>query len=202
MNTSLNNRYYLMRHGESLANKQGLIVSHPGNAIDNFGLTTNGANQVSQAALNTRLSNDTIIISSDYKRAVETAEIMHNVLSMKSAISYDCSLRERDFGSWELSSHENYEAIWQQDVENSKTTFKNNVESVQQVLERGIKTIQRLESEFKQQSILIVGHGDVLQILFAYYQNIDPRFHRSLNPINNADIRQLVKTQVKQKLMA
>ena len=202
MNTSLNNRYYLMRHGESLANKQGLIVSHPGNAIDNFGLTTNGANQVSQAALNTRLSNDTIIISSDYKRAVETAEIMHNVLGMKSPISYDCSLRERDFGNWELSSHENYEAIWQQDLENSKTTFKNNVESVQQVLERGIKTIQQLESEFKQQSILIVGHGDVLQILFAYYQNIDPRFHRSLNPINNADIRQLVKTQVKQKLIA
>ena len=56
-----------MRHGQSTANKQGLIVSAPDNALNDYGLTLNGANQVLEAALNTRLNTNTIIVSSDYK---------------------------------------------------------------------------------------------------------------------------------------
>ena len=141
----LNNRYYLMRHGESIANKQGLIVSHPNNAVNDFGLTTNGANQVLEAALNTRLTNNTIIVSSDFKRALETAQIMHNVLSLKTPITYTASLRERDFGQWELSDHENYNLIWQQDLENKKVTMAKGVETVEHVLKRSNDAIQTLE---------------------------------------------------------
>lgn len=201
MDTQFKNRYYLMRHGESIANKEGLIVSSPNNAINRYGLTTNGANQVLEAALNTRLDDNAIIVSSDYKRAIESANIMHSVISTSSPIVIEPLLRERDFGQWELSDDSYYNNVWQQDIK-SPNTRVNNVESVQQTLSRGLQVIKKLESMHQEKKILLVGHGDVLQILLAYYHQIDPRFHRSLNPIANADIRSLSQYDAYQKALA
>jgi len=201
MDIQLKNRYYLMRHGESIANKEGLIVSSSKNAINGYGLTTKGADQVLNAALSTRLGNELIIISSDYKRAVETATIMRSVLGISKEITYEPLLRERDFGAWELTEHENYEKIWQQDLTNPEETIKH-AETVQQVLDRGLKVIKSLEKTYDDEKILLVGHGDVLQILFAYHHNINPRFHRSLSSIANADIRSLTQLEGLDKELA
>lgn len=189
------NRYYLMRHGESLANRRGLIISHPEHALNNYGLTTLGAEQVMTAALNTRLNQDTIIVSSDYLRARETAEIMHSVLSCKSEITFNTNLRERDFGDWELSDHSNYEKVWFHDL-NSSAQPSNKVESVTQTLNRGLSVIDSLETEYQDRSILLVSHGDVLQILLAHHHQMNPRFHRSLRSLANADIRSLAKLEL------
>lgn len=193
-----NNRYYLMRHGESLANRNGLIVSHPENAIDNYGLTAKGAEQVMNAALHTRLNIDTVIVSSDYKRARETAEIMHGVLGCKQPIKTDETLRERDFGNWELTDHQNYQQVWQNDI-NDPNNAANQVETVGQVLTRVLSTINHLDQQHTDKSILLVGHGDVLQILLAHHHNINPRFHRSLTSLANADIRSLAKLELAAK---
>ncbi len=190
-----NNRYFLLRHGESLANRRGLIVSHPSNALQDYGLTAKGAEQVMQAALTTRLNSDTVIVSSDFKRAAESAEIMHSVLACKDDIKYDVQLRERNFGDWELSDHSNYEKVWKNDI-NSPAQSQNNVEPVDHVLERGVSLIESLEQGYTDRSILLVGHGDVLQILLSHHHNINPRFHRSLSAIGNADIRSLAKLEL------
>jgi len=192
MEALLKNKYYLMRHGESIANKQGLIVSSANNAINDYGLTTKGAEQVLKAAFNTRLNKQVIIVSSDYKRAIETANIIHSVLGVENPVVKEPLLRERDFGDWELSDHSNYNDVWQQDLLKPSECV-NSVESVKQTLKRGCKVITKLESKYHKETILLVGHGDVLQILFAYYQDIEARFHRSLSCINNADIRSLQK---------
>lgn len=201
MNIKLSNRYYLMRHGESIANKEGLIVSSAFNAINRYGLTNKGAQQVLNAALNTRLGSELVIISSDYKRAIETATIMHSVLGATLCVGYEPLLRERDFGDWELGEHENYEKVWQQDLTNPQERI-NNVETVEETLERGLSVISKLEETFSDKKILLVGHGDVLQILFAYHHNINPRFHRSLNSIANADIRSLKHLEAQHRELA
>lgn len=36
------NRYHLLRHGESIANRRGLIASRPENALESYGLTPRG----------------------------------------------------------------------------------------------------------------------------------------------------------------
>ncbi len=192
---SANNRYYLMRHGESLANRRGLIVSHPENAIENYGLTTKGAEQVMDAALKTRLSSDTVIISSDFKRAKETADIVSSVISSNDAVTLEPKLRERNFGDWELADHANYETVWQHDI-NNPSQSQQNVESVDQVLDRGLSVLTVLDKKYTNKNILLVGHGDVLQILLAHHHNINPRFHRSLSSIGNADIRSLAKLEL------
>lgn len=186
------NRYYLMRHGESVANVKGLIVSSPENALGGFGLTNYGSQQVTQAALNTRLDRETIIVSSDYRRALETAEIVKSVIDVISPISIDSRLRERDFGAYELEDHKHYQEVWLHDV-NHPDQSKNSVESVLDTVARGLELIASLDQQHKDKSILLVGHGDVLQMLLAHHHNINPRFHRSLSSIGNADIRSLTK---------
>ncbi len=184
-----------MRHGESLANRRGLIVSAPDNALNDYGLTSKGADQVMASALNTRLSANITIITSDYKRARESAEIMSSVLSCSNDVLIDTRMRERDFGAYELSDHSNYETVWQNDVTNPDESI-NGVETVENVLKRGLATIESLEKTHRNQTILLVGHGDVLQILLSHHQNINPRFHRSLSSIGNADIRSLSKLEL------
>ncbi len=195
------NRYYLMRHGQSEANRQGIIVSRPENAIDHYGLTTKGAEQVMASALNTRLDRDTIIVSSDYKRAIESARIVKSVIDCQHEIIIDKSLRERDFGNWELKGDEHYASIWHQDVAQPSSSM-NGVETVNATLERGLHAIELLETQFNGKKILLVSHGDVLQILLTHYHNINPRFHRSVNSIGNADIRSLTKLDLASKTPA
>ena len=190
MITKLRNHYYLMRHGESLANQRGIIVSHACNAKDKFGLTSRGSEQVTQAALTSQLDQRTVIITSDYKRARETAEIMGTVLDVALKIEDSLLLRERNFGNWELQSDEYYDKVWQQDVK-EPLLAQNGVETVRNVATRTTDLLQSLESRFQDQAILLVGHGDVLQILSALQQDINPRFHRSLAAMGNAEIRLL-----------
>ena len=183
-----------MRHGESLANQRGIIVSHACNAMDEFGLTPRGAQQAANAALASSLDKTldqaTIIFSSDYRRARETAEIAASVLKVKRKIEYSTLLRERNFGSWELQSDKHYAEVWSQDAENP-SLVRNDVESVQSVANRTDVFLQSLEDRFHNQTILLVGHGDVLQILSAVQQNMQAQFHRSMAAIGNAEIRAL-----------
>ena len=75
----LKNHYFALRHGESMANVEGLIVSTPENGVPNYGLSDNGKNQVRQSVTSAKksklLNASTLIISSDFKRARESAEI-------------------------------------------------------------------------------------------------------------------------------
>lgn len=191
-----------MRHGESLANRRGIIVSKPQNGLNDFGLTAKGAEQVMQAALNTRLDRDTIVVSSDFKRAFETAEIMHSILSATHApIQLALSLRERDFGELELQDHKHYDDVWQHDLRHPNKQFMA-VETVEQTLSRGLDVITKLEQNYTSKNILLVGHGDVLQILSAFHHDINPRFHRSLSTFENASIRSLSKLDLSTKSSA
>lgn len=191
MNTlNMKNRYFMMRHGESVANRKGLIACRPSSALNSYGLTARGAEQVMAAAVNTRLDEHTVIVSSDYLRARESAEIVHGILCSDYPLQLEPELRERDFGELELSEDSNYEHVWQQDMSDpSKRVY--NAELVGDVLQRSLKVLQQLDDLYQNQNILLVGHGDVLQILLSYSQNIDTRFHRTITPLKNAEIRSL-----------
>ena len=93
-----------MRHGESTANVEGIIVSTPENGIENYGLTDKGREQVVQsietAIAEKLLDENTRIISSDFKRTYETAEIANQILGGKYLIEPEPRLRERDFGNF------------------------------------------------------------------------------------------------------
>uniref|UniRef100_A0A2P2PJU2 Uncharacterized protein MANES_04G064800 n=1 Tax=Rhizophora mucronata TaxID=61149 RepID=A0A2P2PJU2_RHIMU len=74
-------------------------------------------------------------------------------------------LRERYFGpSFELKSHDKYSEIWALD-EKDPLMPPEGGESVKDVATRLARVVAALESEFTGCEILIVAHGDPLQIL-------------------------------------
>ena len=100
------------------------------------------------------------------------------------------ALRERCFGEWEGSPTGNYARVWAADETNPRDT-DGNVEPAAAVLERTTALIVDLERRYSGRDMLLVSHGDPLQILQAGFLRIDPSRHRSLPPLETAEIRRL-----------
>jgi probable phosphoglycerate mutase len=179
-----------MRHGESEANFLNLIISHYQLGISQYGLTDNGIKSVEDSIRSFNLLNaDTIIYSSDFKRAMETASIVAKEIESIHLLKTD-KLRERYFGSFDLSNSSKYEEVWANDSFNSKKDFYG-VESVGDVLSRCISLIYQSEIMHKSKNILLVSHGDTLQILLTYFNDLKAYQHRDIQPLNTAEIRKL-----------
>jgi len=202
--TKLKNRYFIQRHGKSEANQLGIILSHPSEAVPKYGLTEEGRARVKtaakQALADHLLDENTVIISSDFKRAVETANITRAELGAN-PIQLTERLRERSFGSHEGKSNERYQLVWNDDA-NDPTHTHESVESVESVLERATSIILEQEKKHEGLTFLLVSHGDTLQILQTAFSDIGSAKHRSLPHLNNAEIRELVLTRSEARSIA
>ncbi len=187
----LKNQYFTLRHGESQANIQKIVLSDPRNGVPNFGLTEKGKQQVRDSvSTNKYLDKNIIIYSSDFLRAKETAEIAKKILHTDK-IHFTELLRERFFGDFEKTSNENYELVWKHDKEDPNHEFKN-VESVASVLARTTGLILDLEKKFHNKKILLVSHGDSLQILQTGFLKTCSSTHREIQHLHTAEIRELL----------
>ena len=154
---TLKNKYLGLRHGQSLANCQSLIVSKPENGVDHYGLSEMGKEQVRQT-IHKAVSDEVLdcsfrIISSDFKRARESAEIAQALLQTPSAIKLDSRLRERDFGDYELKSNAFYELTWEKDAIDPSHTH-HQVESAESVMLRASTLVKQLEKDYQNESFL------------------------------------------------
>ena len=184
----LNNRYFVMRHGQSKANLAGIIVSRvETDASGDYGLSEAGRDQVLAAARSGQLPAGTLVCSSDFARAVQTARIMAEYLG-SSPVRETAALRERSFGTWEGTSVENYRKVWAAD---EAAASSNGVEPPCAVLDRATAFLLELEGQHADRDILLVSHGDTLQILQAGFGRMDPARHRRLPHLETAEIRRM-----------
>lgn len=183
----MNNRYFLMRHGESEAMLAGLVVSSPEVGCRRYGLSPQGKKQARVSAVQSGLGSDTIIISSDFVRARETAQIAAEVLGC-SPPKLEEDLRERHFGELEGASSTNYEQVWRQDELDPDHPLYG-VESVAQVMARVSRVVEHLEAVDSGQTFLLVGHGDPLRFLQMWAAGI-PR-NQPIQHFAPAEIRGL-----------
>ncbi|XP_027369019.1 uncharacterized protein LOC113874924 isoform X2 [Abrus precatorius] len=111
---------------------------------------------------------DVRIYYSPFSRTSHTAKVVANVVNLPFEGPH-CKvirdLRERYFGpSFELMSHDKYEEIWDID-EKDPLVGPEGGESVKDVASRLARAMAIMESEFEGCAILVVSHGDPLQIL-------------------------------------
>ncbi|KAI3781039.1 hypothetical protein L2E82_11038 [Cichorium intybus] len=173
----MRNRYWVLRHGKSIPNEKGLIVSSMENGkLDEYKLASEGINQAQLAGelFLKELKENGIplenvrICYSPFSRTTHTAQVVASVLNLplegpQGKIFED--LRERYFGpSFELQSHEKYTEIWDLD-EKDPFMKPEGGESVADVASRLTNVLLQIESQFQGCAILIVSHGDPLQIL-------------------------------------
>jgi probable phosphoglycerate mutase len=191
----LANQYYAMRHGQSRANADGIIVSRIGtDASGDYGLTGHGLQQARAAAQACGppagpLGSGTLIYASDFARAAQTARIMREHLGSADVVSAP-ALRERDFGKWDGTSAVNYRAVWAAD-EAGTGQVGDGVEPADAVLDRATALIGDLERGHRGQVILLVSHGDTLQILQTGFARMGAGAHRRLPYLATAEVRRL-----------
>lgn len=181
-----NNIYYVIRHGQSRANIKKLIMSSPKYAVKNYGLSEVGKQQARDSIkANKDLDKETIIYSSDFKRARETAEIVRAHIKAKPIILTK-SLRERYFGKYDRTSDKNYDKVWQLDIKDKPL---GDIESVYSVADRATKLVLDLEKKYKGKKIVLATHGDIVNILLTCFSKKDPKFHHTLFSLKTAELR-------------
>lgn len=192
--TSLNNKYFILRHGQSEANVAGLITSDPAQCLSRYGLTEYGAKQVAatirQAKLRGWLDAKTIIYCSDFKRTVETAEVARQILQA-AKIHPSSALRERFFGTYDGKHVDAYIEIWEQDQAGKQEGQNNGVEGPEEMLDRLKNCIKALEAEYQNKCMLLVSHGDPLQVLQAAFAGLRSEQGRALKYIEPGELREL-----------
>jgi probable phosphoglycerate mutase len=99
-------------------------------------------------------------------------------------------LRERCFGDWEGTPAANYQLAWAAD-EAGAGRAAGGAEPAAAVLERTTALVAGLERRYRGRDVLLVSHGDTLQILQAGFLRLDPSRHRRVPHLETAEIRLL-----------
>lgn len=190
----LSNTYHALRHGRSKPNEDGIIISDLERGKDPmYGLVVEGRDQVRisvRRALETNVfkRKKKIILHSPFSRAYQSAEVAGDELDVDLIECED--LRERYFGVLDGLSHVNYQAVWNRDqIYSGHTQY--GVESVRSTRDRGLRVIQKCEENYEDSDIILVGHGDSLQILETVFRGIHASLHRTLKSLKNGELRQL-----------
>ncbi len=175
------NKYFIMRHGESMGNKTDKVSFK--NQIDDH-LTEDGKNQAKLNAETLKEKNIDVIISSTFTRTKETAIIVADVLGIpKENIIEDSRLIEVNPGSFDGGS-------WQDYHNHIKTTGPNwfdrkieNGESLKDVKRRVGEVLYELEEKHKGKNILIITHGAPAWLSFVNTGLFEPD-HKEYVPAN------------------
>ncbi len=182
------NRYLLMRHGHSQANQQGVIVSSPERGIESFGLSEHGEQQLAQLVADWQWPVPTRVVHSDFLRTRQTAA--HVAARFGLVPSVDTRLRERNFGELEGQGDDHYPSVWALDAEDAEHRHYQ-VEALSGVASRMQAVIAEWEQQVSGETILLVSHGDPLQILLTALANKPLTQHREQPALLPASITQV-----------
>lgn len=190
---TVDGRLWVLRHGQSTANLEGRIVSLPGpRALTEVGLTALGREQAREAAARACEAGlggpSTLVISSDYARALQTAEEFAAGLGAAPPL-LDERLRERGFGEYDDGPDTVYPRVWALDAADEPQT--RGVETVSSVAERVTAAIWAADDARAGRDAVLVAHGDVLQIALTIAAGRPPREHRDQPHLGNAELRAL-----------
>lgn len=179
------NRYLLMRHGHSQANQQGLIISSPERGLAGYGLSSLGREQLDGLLTGWRWATPTRILHSDFRRTTETAACIARHFGLR--LEAEARLRERDFGEFEGEADTRYAEVWQRDALDPAHRYAG-VESVVAVAARMRGVIDLLERRHAGDTLLLVSHGDPLQVLLTAVEGRELGRHRQRAALAPASI--------------
>ena len=117
-----------------------------------------------------------------------------NVPLQYDGFKLETRLRERFFGDFNGKSDVHYQDVWDIDCQDANHN-EFNCESVNSVVKRTSELVLEIDNELEKSSqpckVILVAHGDVLQILQTAFIRKDGSVHRSLEHLETATVRQL-----------
>lgn len=157
-------KLFIVRHGETDANQQRILQGHMASH-----LTDNGWEQARHAANNLvdrGASSCSTIVSSDLKRAMDTAGVIASVLHLP--VNSTSLLRERDWGTSTgmpiAEARERYyrDGRWQ---------FPESTETEEQIQDRARRCLAMLAEQYVGQDLVVVTHGQLARYMIAAHFN-------------------------------
>ena len=153
---------YFARHGQTQWNKDNRVCGRT-----DLLLTEKGKEQAKKLAQNLSLEKIDVIISSPLKRAVQTSEIVAEILDCE--ILIDDRLIEQNYGI--------YESVDRKDAGflNNKRNFAYRYpdgESMMQVAARVYPLLEEVREKYSDKNVLLICHGGVCRVLKTYFQDM------------------------------
>jgi len=162
----LNNKYYILRHGEALSNVRQVVSSWP-EKFENP-LTEKGIEMIKDSAeflqklLVVQGKTLDLIFASDLLRTKQTAEIIGEALKIKP--KFDKRLREVGYGIMNGGSITDLDTVFKKEEERIKNKMPKG-ESYEDVLKRVYSFLKGTDKKYKNKNILIISHECPLWIL-------------------------------------
>lgn len=168
---------YIVRHGETEWNAKKILQGHK-----DIPLNKKGKEQALVLAKKFKNIHLDAVFSSDLIRAKRTAELI--VLEKKLAIETTKALRERDFGSLEGISLQEYLKILDEYSEKTaklsyqekaKLRIKKDVETIEKMTGRFITFLREVAVGYPGKTVLIVTHGGTMRNFILHIGYFDEK---------------------------
>jgi len=156
----LNNKYYILRHGEAMSNVREIVSCWP-EKFENH-LTEKGIEKIKESAKELKSKNISLIFSSDLLRTRETAEIVGKELGIKP--EYDQRLREINFGIFNFGP---IDKMWNSFKGEEERIEKgpDKGESYKDILKRLCDFLEETDKKYNGKNILLISHEGPLFLL-------------------------------------
>jgi broad specificity phosphatase PhoE len=153
--------FYICRHGETENNK-----NHKLSGWIDTPLTDLGQQQALSAARKLKVVHIDKIISSDLGRAFITAYLIAKNIDYKDLIERNNNLREVNYGDLANQPYKNYPNLTPQENSNF---IPNNGESLNQMQQRVLQYLEKLNRQYPDQSILLIAHDGTINAIRANF---------------------------------
>jgi len=178
-----NNNLYLVRHGETELNKKHIIQGQIDSPLTELGIKQ--AHETSEKVKNLNID---ILITSNLGRAMHTAEIISKDTGIQLK-RIDPVFRERNFGIIEGVSTADLKKTYPQYVTNKGILILEHdflaSEPIKDFYNRIINGIKALMKEFDGKKVLLVSHKGILNMVYAYANDVPlDKIRTVYDPVN------------------
>lgn len=166
---------YLVRHGETVANKAQVLQGHSGGELNDTGKA-----QAREVAAEMAGEHIDVFVSSDLHRAIQTCEIIAGAHGVGSdGIVVTPLLRERDWGA--------FTGRFIPDIANE--AWPDDVESLDRMKERAGEFLAWLARRFPGKVVLAVGHGIINKAIQSVCYG---KPMNEIEKMRNAEVRKIM----------
>jgi len=165
----IKNKYFLLRHGQTIYQKEKIKLLYLESDNDKLTITEEGKEKIKQQAEILKDKNIDLIFCSPYLRTRDTAEIVNEVLQKK--IIFDERLIDVKMGEFAGKSTDNYEIFFIRD----RLGFSERPagrENWKDILQRIESFITDVEKKYQGKNILVVSHGDTLWLMAGFLKGL------------------------------
>lgn len=151
---------YLVRHGETDWNKWQKVQGHSDIPLNETGL-------IQAKRIAKRLAELPIeaIVSSDLRRAKQTAEEIQKYHSKVRELTVYPEFRERNYGEWEGKHIKDIMKEYTEFKEGQEVGGLFGIETIQAMKKRAMKRLETLSKEYDDHHVAVVSHGGLINAI-------------------------------------